>query len=649
MRRGRYDWRHFAWALALSLGVHLRYVIPALLEPVTEMLRAKDEVEVAFLPDPETPALDPGTDPEIKPPDAKPKEKDKKKPEALAKAPEPAKLPEDKPKEPPKPVAKVEPPPPQPVVIDKRKQMVDQTRFPEEADNAEAKYLAQTNHRAEVETRTESTNLIRESAGAERSSQPNENDAKEAGERDQKIAELENKQGKDLAREAPQHGKEGESQDPRTQKPGPLAMRNLIPRATERNEVQQRDGVERQERDAGELPMQRKGLDGQRAGATKKGGAQPKLTLDHHAYDNIEGFATAERERHEAAKAERSHVRGRYDRYNDKVAALRSTLENFTPEVKLGNQAELGTRASPFAGYITAMHRQIHKIFTFGFLADQESKFGRGAFEDETLWTQLQISLNGDGTVDKLGVVRASGNVAFDAVAIDSIMSAAPFPKPPTAIRSANGKVYMDWQFHRDERACGTFGVDPHILTTPAEGVEHDSSETGAGVPRRPSGAHAAAAATSPGLALAPAAAEDEGPRRLQRAPENGASLPTVPTVTSEVQSAAEGWFAAWARGDVAWLAGWSAVPFLAGGHVSAKTSDALRAMYKQMLAEGGDRKLGKVEIFTPGGIRAKTGGLPPGGAESDMLFAMGEAGGEHFVLLLKKSDQGWRVAGLVR
>jgi TonB family protein len=548
---------------------------------------------------------------------------------------------------PPPPVEKVQPPPPQPVVIDKRKQMVDQTRFPEEPDNAEAKYLAQTNHRAAQDTRMESTNLIRESNGAERTSQANENQDKNAGEREQKIAELENKRGTDLPREAPQQGKEGQSQDPRERKPGPLAMRNLIPRATERNEVQQREGVERQEREAGELPMQRKGQDGQRAGASKKGGDKPQLTLDHHAYDNIEGFATAERERHEAAKAERSHVRGRYDRYNDKLTALRSSLENFTPDVKLGNQAELGTRASPFAGYITAMHRQIHKIFTFGFLADQEGKLGRGAFEDETLWTQVQIALNPDGTVDKLGIVRASGNVAFDAVAIDSVMSAAPFPKPPQAIRSANGKVYMDWQFHRDERACGTFGVDPHILTTPAEGIQHDTTETGAGIPKRTTHAAAPANARAP---LLPSGGEDEGPRHLQREPEKPPAVaPSVPDITSEVQTAAEGWFAAWTRGDVSWLAGWSAVPFQAGGHVAARTPDALKNMYKQMLAEVDKRKCGPIEILTPGGVRAKTGGLPPGGEEGGMLFAVAESGGERFVLLLRKSDQGWRVAGLVR
>ena len=37
--------------------------------------------------------------------------------------------------------------------------------------------------------------------------------------------------------------------------------------------------------------------------------------------------------------------------------------------------------------------------------------------------------------------------------------------------------------------------------------------------------------------------------------------------------------------------------------------------MYKQMIAETAKRSLaGEVEVLTPGGIRGKSGGLPPGG-----------------------------------
>src|SRR5258706_2489634 len=145
-----------------------------------------------------------------------------------------------------------------------------------------------------------------------------------------------------------------------------------------------------------------------RTGATKKGG-QVKLTLDHHNYDNIEGYATAEKERRQAARAEVSHQKGRYDRYLASAKAMRSSLENFTFDVKPGNQAELGTRASPFAGYITAMHRQIHKLFTFGFLADLDARPSSSSpYANQDLWTQLEVVIKVDGTVDKVGIVHGS-------------------------------------------------------------------------------------------------------------------------------------------------------------------------------------------------------------------------------------------------
>jgi hypothetical protein len=123
-----------------------------------------------------------------------------------------------------------------------------------------------------------------------------------------------------------------------------------------------------------------------------------------------------------------------------------------------------------------------------------------------------------------------------------------------------------------------------------------------------------------------------------------------VPEVTPEAKSAAESWFDAYTRGDAGWLAGWSAAPFTAGGEVVAKDGPAVKALYKQLLAEAPQaRAHGAIEVLTPAGIRGRLGGLPPGGEESGMLFAVGKAGGEEFILLLKKSSQGWRVCGLDR
>ena len=400
-----------------------------------------------------------------------------------------------------------------------------------------------------------------------------------------------------------------------------------------------------QEPEAGDLPMARVGRDGERGqtGERKKGG---KVTPHASTITTTTTSKASPPPRRSGARrrAPRSRTRpGRWDRYLAKAQAMRSSIENFTFDVKPGNQAELGTRASPFAAYITAMHRQIHKLWTFGFLADLDAKpSSNSPYNNEELWTQLEIVVKGDGTVDKVGIVRSSGVLPFDVAAIDSVMTAAPFPPPPQVIKSANGKVYLDWQFHRNELACGTFNVDPHILTTVGDNHDHDTSVTGA----MPEGGRKL-------QRLGRGSAESEPPRPVEVEPQRTTTPPPAetPQVTEEATRAAEGWFAAYQRGDAAWLAGWSAAPLTAAGEIVAKDAAGVKAMYKQLMGEAPARRPieGKVEVLTPAGIRGKLGGLPPGGEEKGMLYAVGTAGGEEFILLLKVSNQGWRVCGIDR
>ena len=69
---------------------------------------------------------------------------------------------------------------------------------------------------------------------------------------------------------------------------------------------------------------------------------------------------------------------------------------------------------------------------------------------------------------------RSSGNTAFDGAAREIVHAAGPYPNPPKSILSGNGKVYMHWTFHRDNRACGTFGAQPFILDNAGEGDRPD-------------------------------------------------------------------------------------------------------------------------------------------------------------------------------
>src|SRR5262245_6591239 len=146
----------FAGALVLSLAVHVGWVVPRVIAPLLFKPPPR-ELEVTWVPEPVAPSTPPVDAPPPSPPTP-----------PAAPAPQPQPVPPPVAAVPPPPeVARVAPPPvappPPPMVpLDRRKQMVDQDKFPDEADNPDARYLAQKNHRAEKETRAEATNLIRE-------------------------------------------------------------------------------------------------------------------------------------------------------------------------------------------------------------------------------------------------------------------------------------------------------------------------------------------------------------------------------------------------------------------------------------------------------------------------------------------------------
>jgi TonB family protein len=161
------------------------------------------------------------------------------------------------------------------------------------------------------------------------------------------------------------------------------------------------------------------------------------------------------------AKQERSKHKGKFSERRERVM---SALENFINEVTPANQTELNTRAAPFAQFIAHMHRQIHEKWAFGFLTQMDASFRDSNMNDLKLVAKLEIVLDGEGKVDKISMVRTSGVTGFDVAAINSVYEAAPFPTPPTAILSGNGKVYIHWKFHRNGDACGTPGVNYFIL-----------------------------------------------------------------------------------------------------------------------------------------------------------------------------------------
>jgi TonB family protein len=352
------------------------------------------------------------------------------------------------------------------------------------------------------------------------------------------------------------------------------------------------------------------------------------------------------------------------------------------------------------------MHRSIHKLWGFGQLEDWDEKSSSSPFNNMNLMTNLELVLNRDGTVDKVVVVQSSGYLPYDAVAIDVAYSAGPYPDPPKAIRSPNGKIYVHWRFYRDERQCATSGVDYFILDDgkrPADDPDDRPAMASASSPATPQPLPAATRAnsgtTTPAVATPgapPTTGGNGGLRRLERfddsqhsagmkrldaavaaAEQQEGATPVAPgpagqgsgaaarrsTAAAEAsrqaapkaadpiaRAVAKRWFAALAAGNATALADTAAFPF--------KTSDKdvttranLAAMLGELASEG-TPKADSVQIFTAAGLRAAIGKLPPNLDDSTgaHLYAVASNGPEDtLILVLSEQPGGWKANGLVR
>jgi TonB family protein len=117
-----------------------------------------------------------------------------------------------------------------------------------------------------------------------------------------------------------------------------------------------------------------------------------------------------------------------------------------------------------FAGYLNAMHRPIHTLFTDGFLSSLSLLPCDDPLNDIGLMVRLEIVLTADGRVKQMGVIRSSNEPDFDIAALDSVDRAQPFADTPPGLRSPDGFVYLQWEFHRNELyACSTMGIRPFV------------------------------------------------------------------------------------------------------------------------------------------------------------------------------------------
>jgi TonB family protein len=200
---------------------------------------------------------------------------------------------------------------------------------------------------------------------------------------------------------------------------------------------------------------------GNRSG-TRKYKEGVNLNLSWSQYEDTFGNEELRQERESYLQQRRSKSRGGS---NKRWQEFRAAIENFVSDVKPGNQTALNAAASPFAEYLSAVHRRIHREFAYRFL--ESLPLVSGPFGDMSLNATLEIVFNRDGTVHKIGFVKSSGFLPFDYGAFEAVMRAQPYPEAPPQILSGDGRVYVHWGFYRNHRQCGTFNASPYILPNP--------------------------------------------------------------------------------------------------------------------------------------------------------------------------------------
>lgn len=578
---------------------------------LVEFGKIPDEQEVALIEPPPPVVLPPL--PGQKPAPAPPPPIDAEKldpPIELVKVPPPPPPPPVDIKLPPPPPPATPPPPVQPPPPNMTMVEVPDEHVVDKAPD-DATHLSDKNRDVAEETRATDTNLDKESKGETPASSENpDTTSEQVGGANDKIARLETAVSPETNHQPTDHsgaddkaqgeivGAGGDNGQDGTgaANDGLFSMRDIGGR--------------------GSIVDQKRGNDKQSGAKGLPGVAQ----LDDNDYQRIVGKDVADKERELGAK-QLSQKRGRWEK---KLQAIRSSLENFTPAVRPGNQTALKTRASPFAVYIARMHRNIHERWGFGFLESLDDKPASSPMNNFDLFVVIEMSINPDGTVYKTTIAKTSGILDFDVAALDTVLSAGPYDETPEAIRSVDQRVYLRWGFYRNWRQCGTFNVEPYILTDIPGGVE--PIDDGAMVKAVPK--HGQKPVTPTGDI------------------ETAGAAPASSVKDEKALYTANLWVSGFAQADVDKLVRFSTVPFAANGTVAAESKAGLEDMYKGLLVESGP--LVDWKLLTPAEFAAKGGSAAALG--DNALVMLVRTSKETFAVVLTKTPSGeYRATQLAR
>lgn len=117
--------------------------------------------------------------------------------------------------------------------------------------------------------------------------------------------------------------------------------------------------------------------------------------------------------------------------------------DDYLPDYKIGSRTFINTLANPNIGYFVELRRK----FRFAFnpvpaLRAHINQISRGKIS--VVWG---VSVDGNGNLSGLTLIRSSGLPAYDNEAKRTIATSAPFSRPPLQILSEDQQLHMAWTF----------------------------------------------------------------------------------------------------------------------------------------------------------------------------------------------------------
>lgn len=457
-------------ALFASMGVHMPpYLgLGALADYFEQQERAQKKeapapVEFELASDPKlAPPSPPPEPPASELP--KPREPEKKKREPEKKVAQPTPPEPEKKKLPELAISKpqtVEPPPPS---QDRKQSITQKSDDPDVEPPPDTKFLAEESRRVEEETVASVTSETKDDPNPNKAAPQAEGDEKagdsrsdergaQRGARDESARQMASRERNEDATPRPPSPQQPAqpAQPARPERSGATPT----PRAEAPAEVVVRDPLGSFVlAPANPTPARA----GSRAQSAQSGSAQPNIKVSWRAFEDTFGAEQLAQDR--MPREARRRGAGREKRWDE----FRAAIENYVVGVKTGNTTALNAAADPFAAYLAAFHRNLHMEFAHDFLGSLPMA---GDLGNPALVTKVEIVVNADGTLDRVGVVKSSGNLMYDFGAFNAVQRGAPYPPTPEKIRSPDGRVYMRWALHRNESQCGTWNAEPYILKTP--------------------------------------------------------------------------------------------------------------------------------------------------------------------------------------